>query len=131
MRERMQGPAKDRALEQLVHNMERLFTRFADLQQCLTEVRDYTQNGKKALSVYPKACEPPYVNVTCQKQLSENVFIDERRPVLLCDGKLCLRALQDLFNLTIVEMMYGPLVDCTCGRWRRLRASDIQAQRGT
>lgn len=42
-----------------------------------------------------------------QRQLSENVFIDERRPVLLCDGKLCLRALQDLFNLTIVEMMYG------------------------
>lgn len=42
-----------------------------------------------------------------QKQLSENVFIDERRPVLLCDGKLCLRALQDLFNLAIVEMMYG------------------------
>lgn len=42
-----------------------------------------------------------------QKQLSENVFIDERRPVLLCDGKLCLRALQDLFNLTIVEMMHG------------------------
>lgn len=45
--------------------------------------------------------------VHMQKQLSENVFIDERRPVLLCDGKLCLRALQDLFNLTIVEMMYG------------------------
>lgn len=45
--------------------------------------------------------------VLTQKQLSENVFIDERRPVLLCDGKLCLRALQDLFNLTIVEMMYG------------------------
>lgn len=42
-----------------------------------------------------------------QKQLSENVFIDERRPVLLCDGKLCLRALQELFNLTIVEMMHG------------------------
>lgn len=42
-----------------------------------------------------------------QKQLSENVFIDERRPVLLCDGKLCLRVLQDLFNLTVVEMMYG------------------------
>ncbi|XP_023275745.1 WD repeat and coiled-coil-containing protein-like [Seriola lalandi dorsalis] len=47
--------------------------------------------------------------VHTQKQLSENVFIDERRPVLLCDGKLCLQALQDLFNLTIVEMMYGPL----------------------
>ncbi|XP_031143888.1 WD repeat and coiled-coil-containing protein isoform X1 [Sander lucioperca] len=109
MPEKTLGPAKERALEQLVHNMERLFTRCAEVQQCLTEIRDFTQNGKKAPSVYPNACEPPYVNVTCQKQLSENVFIDERRPVLLCDGKLCLRALQDLFNLTIVEMMYGPL----------------------
>ncbi|KAM8725629.1 WD repeat and coiled-coil-containing protein [Acanthopagrus schlegelii] len=109
MPEKTSGLARERALEQLVHNMERLFTRFADVQQCLSEIRDYTQNGKKALTVYPNASEPPYVNVTCQKQLSENVFIDERRPVLLCEGKLCLRALQDLFNLTIVEMMYGPL----------------------
>ncbi|XP_029281051.1 WD repeat and coiled-coil-containing protein [Cottoperca gobio] len=109
MPEKTSGPTKERTLEQLVHNMERLFTRFADVQLCLTEIKDYTQNGKKALSVYPNACEPPYVNVTCQKQLSENVFIDERRPVLLCDGKLCLRALQELFNLTIVEMIYGPL----------------------
>ncbi|XP_036941669.1 WD repeat and coiled-coil-containing protein [Acanthopagrus latus] len=109
MPEKTSGLARERALEQLVHNMERLFTRFSDVQQCLSEIRDYTQNGKKALTVYPNASEPPYVNVTCQKQLSENVFIDERRPVLLCEGKLCLRALQDLFNLTIVEMMYGPL----------------------
>ncbi|XP_068433247.1 WD repeat and coiled-coil-containing protein [Clinocottus analis] len=107
--DRAVGPARERALEQLVLNMERLFTRFADVQQCLTEIRDYNQNGKKAPSVYPGAAEPPYVNVTCQKQLSENVFIDERRPVLLCEGKVCLRVLQDLFNLTIVEMMYGPL----------------------
>ncbi|XP_034383938.1 WD repeat and coiled-coil-containing protein isoform X2 [Cyclopterus lumpus] len=107
--DRAMGPAKERALEQLVLNMERLFTRFADVQQCLTEIRDYNQNGKKAQGAYPSASEPPYVNVTCQKQLSENVFIDERRPVLLCDGKLCLRVLQDLFNLTIVEMTYGPL----------------------
>ncbi|KAM6992744.1 LOW QUALITY PROTEIN: WD repeat and coiled-coil-containing protein [Tautogolabrus adspersus] len=109
MPDKTSGPTKDRALEQLVLNMERLFNRFADVQQCLSEIKDYTPNGKKALSVYPNASEPPYVNVTCQKQLSENVFIDERRPVLLCDGKLCLRALQELFNLTIVEMMYGPL----------------------
>ncbi|XP_072296236.1 WD repeat and coiled-coil-containing protein [Eucyclogobius newberryi] len=100
---------RERALEQLVHNMERLFTRFSDVQQCLAEMRDVTQNGKKAQSVYPQYTEPPYANVTCQKQLSENVFIDERRPVLLCDGKLCLRALQDVFGLTTVEMMYGPL----------------------
>ncbi|XP_023133504.1 WD repeat and coiled-coil-containing protein [Amphiprion ocellaris] len=109
MPDKTSAVAKERALEQLVHNMERLFTRFTEVQQCLTEIRDCTQNGKKALTVYPNACEAPYVNVTYQKQLSENVFIDERRPVLLCDGKLCLRALQDLFGLTIVEMMYGPL----------------------
>ncbi|CAJ1077456.1 WD repeat and coiled-coil-containing protein [Xyrichtys novacula] len=109
MPEKTPGPPRDQRLEQLVLNMERLFNRFADVQQCLTDIRDYTQNGKKALSVYPSTSETPYVNVTCQKQLSENVFIDERRPVLLCDGKLCLRALQELFNLTIVEMMHGPL----------------------
>uniref|UniRef100_A0A3P9I2K9 WD repeat and coiled-coil-containing protein n=1 Tax=Oryzias latipes TaxID=8090 RepID=A0A3P9I2K9_ORYLA len=103
------GPARERGLDQLVLNMERLFTRFADVQQCLTDIRDSTQNGKKSPSVYPGANEPPYINVTCQKQLSENVFIDERRPVLLCDGKLSLRVLQDLFNLAVVEMMYGPL----------------------
>lgn len=68
MPEKTSGPAKERALEQLVRNMERLFIRFADVQHCLTEIRDYTQNGKKALSFYPNASEPPYVNVTCQVQ---------------------------------------------------------------
>ncbi|XP_019712064.1 WD repeat and coiled-coil-containing protein [Hippocampus comes] len=103
------GSSRERALEHLVFNMERLFARFADVQQCLGEIREYAQNGKKVASSYPAAAEPPYINVTCQKQLSENVFIDERRPMLLCDGKLCLRALQELFNLTVVEMLHGPL----------------------
>ncbi|CDQ87402.1 unnamed protein product [Oncorhynchus mykiss] len=101
---------KERNLEQLSQNMERIFSRFSEVQQCLTEIRDFTRNGKKGLGTsYPNACDPPYVNITCQKQLSENVFIDERRPVLLCDGKLCLKVLQELFNVTIVEMVYGPL----------------------
>ncbi|KAL0967732.1 hypothetical protein UPYG_G00256170 [Umbra pygmaea] len=101
---------EERNLEQLSQNMERLFSRFSEVQQCLTEIRDLTQNGKKSLvTTYPNACEPPYINVTCQKQLSENVFTDERRPVLLCEGKLCLKVLQDLFSLTVIEMMYGPL----------------------
>lgn len=78
MPEKTSGLARERALEQLVHNMERLFTRFADVQQCLSEIRDYTQNGKKALTVYPNASEPPYVNVTCQVQsthYSSSVFL--------------------------------------------------------
>ncbi|KAJ8009532.1 hypothetical protein DPEC_G00089850 [Dallia pectoralis] len=107
---RLAQQERERNVEQLSQNMERLFSRFHEVQQCLTEIRDFTQNGKKGLvTSYPNACEPPYVNITCQKQLSENVFIDERRPVLLCDGKLCLKVLQELFNLSIVEMMYGPL----------------------
>lgn len=78
MPEKTSGLARERALEQLVHNMERLFTRFSDVQQCLSEIRDYTQNGKKALTVYPNASEPPYVNVTCQVQsthYSSSVFL--------------------------------------------------------
>ena len=58
--------SKERPVDQLSQNMERIFTRFADMQQCLAEIRDFTQNGKKAQGGYPNACEPPYVNVTCQ-----------------------------------------------------------------
>lgn len=42
-----------------------------------------------------------------QKQVSENVFIEEKRSVLLCEGKLCLRVLQELFNMQVVEMLHG------------------------
>ncbi|XP_030628798.1 WD repeat and coiled-coil-containing protein [Chanos chanos] len=102
-------PPKEKNLEQLTQNLERLFSRFTEVQQCLTEMKDCAQNGKKAIENYPSAFDPPYVNVTCQKQLSENVYIDERRPVLLCDGKLRLRVLQELFNLVVMEMMHGPM----------------------
>lgn len=72
--EKAQSP-KERALERLGHNMERLFTRFADVQQCLHEIKDSTQNGRKAPAAYPSASEPPYVNVTCQVRLfSSTVF---------------------------------------------------------
>lgn len=58
--------AKENNFEQLSHNMERIFTRFAEVQQCLTEIKDFTQNGKKLTSSYPAASEPQYVHVTCQ-----------------------------------------------------------------
>lgn len=58
--------AKDNNHEQLAHNMERIFTRFAEMQQCLLEIKDFMQNGKKLMSSYPPACEPQYVHVTCQ-----------------------------------------------------------------
>ncbi|XP_051952243.1 WD repeat and coiled-coil-containing protein-like isoform X2 [Xyrauchen texanus] len=101
--------SKDKKVEQLMQNMESIITRFADVQQCLSEIRDFTQNGKKMTCNYPSACEPQYVYITCQKQLSENVYTDERRPVLLCGGRICLRVVQELFGLTVVEMMHGPM----------------------
>lgn len=69
LHEKTPSTAKEQALEQLGRNMERLFTRFADVQQCLNEIKNYTQNGKKAQAAYPSASEPPYVNVTCQVNL--------------------------------------------------------------
>ncbi|KAI7800198.1 WD repeat and coiled-coil-containing protein [Triplophysa rosa] len=39
--------SKEKNLEQLTQNMERIFSRFADVQQCLSEIKDFTQNGKK------------------------------------------------------------------------------------
>ncbi|KAJ8378808.1 hypothetical protein AAFF_G00236250 [Aldrovandia affinis] len=81
---------------------------FAEVQRGLSEVRDFTPNGRKARGRYPPSSEPPYAIVTCQKQLCDGVFVDERRLVLLCEGKLCLRVLQDLFSLPVLEMMCGP-----------------------
>ncbi|KAK1170340.1 WD repeat and coiled-coil-containing protein-like [Acipenser oxyrinchus oxyrinchus] len=100
---------KDKNVEQLSRNLERLFARFSEVQQCLSEITDFTRNGKKSSGAYPASSEPPFINITCHKQLSENVFIDERRPVLLCEGKLCLRVVQELFNLSVVEMSHGTL----------------------
>lgn len=40
-------------------------------------------------------------------QVSENMYTDERRQVLLCKGRLSLRVLQELFNLTVIEMKHG------------------------
>uniref|UniRef100_W5LD85 WD repeat and coiled-coil-containing protein n=1 Tax=Astyanax mexicanus TaxID=7994 RepID=W5LD85_ASTMX len=99
--------SKEKNLEQLAHNMERIFARFDEVRQCLTEIKDYAQNGRKPFISYPAASEPQYIHVTCQKQLSENVYTDERRPVLLYDGRLSLRVVQELFSLTVVEMMHG------------------------
>ncbi|MBN3312089.1 WDCP protein, partial [Atractosteus spatula] len=99
---------KEKTVDQLSQNLERLFARFSEVQQCLSEITDFTRNGKKSMGAYPSSSDPPFVNISCQKQLSENVFIDERRPVLLCEGKLCLRVIQELFSLSIVEMLHGP-----------------------
>ncbi|XP_076872942.1 WD repeat and coiled-coil-containing protein isoform X2 [Brachyhypopomus gauderio] len=98
---------KEKDLEEPKLNVERIFARLAEVQQGISEIKDFAQNGKKPMGSYPSACEPQYVHVTCQMQLSENVYREERRAVLLCDGRLSLPVVQELFNLTMVEMMHG------------------------
>ncbi|KAJ8270471.1 hypothetical protein GJAV_G00115160 [Gymnothorax javanicus] len=101
--------AVDPPAEQLSQTMEQMFSRFAEVQQCLFEIRDFAQNGRKSWGCYPSHAEPPYATVSCQRQVSESVFIEERRHVLLYEGRLCLRVLQDLFSLEVVEMLHGSL----------------------
>ncbi|XP_023656369.1 WD repeat and coiled-coil-containing protein [Paramormyrops kingsleyae] len=101
------GPIRERPAEQLKWNIESISSKFDEVQQCLLEIQDLTRNEKKLVGAYPSALEPPFISVTFQKQLTEDVFVDEKRQVLLCDGKLSLRVLQDLFSLTVVEMMNG------------------------
>ncbi|XP_030629727.1 WD repeat and coiled-coil-containing protein-like [Chanos chanos] len=93
--------------ESLAETLDRLFTRFTQLQRCLTETMDSKNYANKIF--YPPLPEAPFVNVTYQNELAENVFVDEKKAVLLCEGKLCLRAVQELFSLTVVEMRHGSL----------------------
>ncbi|KAJ8275403.1 hypothetical protein COCON_G00100280 [Conger conger] len=91
----------------LAQSMERMFARFGQMQHCLKELRDLALNGSKAWGSYPPRQEPPYVIVSCQTQVSESVFMEDRRSVLLCDRKLCLHVLLELFNMRVLEMLHG------------------------
>ncbi|KAM4693148.1 WD repeat and coiled-coil-containing protein-like isoform 1-T2 [Discoglossus pictus] len=97
-------PPTDKDVLHMSRNLERLCCDFANLQQRLSEVTDFTRNGKRISSTYPSSKEAPYVTVICQRPHSES----EKRCVLLCDHKLRLNVIQELFSLSLVEMMLGP-----------------------
>uniref|UniRef100_A0A8B9QD58 WD repeat and coiled-coil-containing protein n=1 Tax=Apteryx owenii TaxID=8824 RepID=A0A8B9QD58_APTOW len=87
-------------------NVENLSGNFTELQHHLSELTELLKAGKKSLPVYPSSQEPSFINITYQKQLSRNGS-DERRAVILCDGKLRLNVVQQIFNLSLVEMQHG------------------------
>ncbi|NWH76390.1 WDCP protein, partial [Piaya cayana] len=87
-------------------NVERLSGNFTELQHHLCELTELLKSGKRNLSMYPSAQEPSFINITCQKQLSRSDS-DERRAVILCGGKLRLDIVQQIFNLSLVEMQHG------------------------
>uniref|UniRef100_A0A803JY16 WD repeat and coiled-coil-containing protein n=1 Tax=Xenopus tropicalis TaxID=8364 RepID=A0A803JY16_XENTR len=89
-------------------NVERLCCNFAHLQQHLSELTDITRNGKRPLSASYLPCrQAPYVTVVCQ-----DAYHPEgpamKRSILLCDNKLRLGTIQELFGLSLIEMQLGP-----------------------
>ncbi|XP_066036106.1 WD repeat and coiled-coil-containing protein [Chamaea fasciata] len=87
-------------------NVEKLSSNFTELQHHLSELTELLKSGKRNLPVYPSSQEPSFINITCQKQLSKS-DADESRAVLLCGGKLRLNIVQQIFNLSLVEMQHG------------------------
>ncbi|NWH84545.1 WDCP protein, partial [Aegithalos caudatus] len=87
-------------------NVEKLSGNFTELQHHLSELTELLKSGKRNLPVYPSSQEPSFINITCQKQFSKS-DADESRAVLLCGGKLRLNIVQQIFNLSLVEMQHG------------------------
>ncbi|NXD23743.1 WDCP protein, partial [Spelaeornis formosus] len=87
-------------------NVEKLSGNFTELQHHLSELTELLKSGKRSLPVYPSSQEPSFINITCQKQLSKS-DADESRAFLLCGGKLRLSIVQQIFNLSLVEMQHG------------------------
>ncbi|XP_006118595.1 WD repeat and coiled-coil-containing protein-like [Pelodiscus sinensis] len=90
----------------LSQNMERLCDSFTEVQHHLSELTELLKSRKTFLSVYPSSQEPSFINIIYQKQLSEPGE-DKRRAVILCNGKLRLSVVQQIFSLSLIEMQHG------------------------
>lgn len=72
------------------------------MQQRLFELMDFLHKEKQFSPVYPLAQDPPYVHLIYQKPVGPA----EERTVLLCEGKLRLSTVQQMFGLYLVEMLH-------------------------
>ncbi|XP_068136365.1 WD repeat and coiled-coil-containing protein [Hyperolius riggenbachi] len=95
----------DQDIQYMARNLERLCSNVANLQQRLSDLAEFAQNGKKSYFSYPSSKDAPYVTVTCQKYYADSLPV--RKCVLLCDNKLRLHTIQELFCLSLIEMQMG------------------------
>ncbi|KAH0621939.1 hypothetical protein JD844_023694 [Phrynosoma platyrhinos] len=86
-------------------NLERLCSSFTELHHQLFEVTELLKSGKKTVPQYPSSREPSFVNIIYQKESSGNAT-SEKRAVILCDGKLRLSVIQQIFHLCLIEMQH-------------------------
>ncbi|XP_019393670.1 PREDICTED: WD repeat and coiled-coil-containing protein-like [Crocodylus porosus] len=99
--------SSDSGKNHIPRNLERLCSSFTELQLRLSELIEFTKNGKRFSLTYPSSQEPPFVHITYQKYFSNGAVAEETKSVLLCDGKIHLNLLQRLFDLPVVEMKHG------------------------
>ncbi|KAM7117631.1 WD repeat and coiled-coil-containing protein [Ciconia maguari] len=96
----------ERGMSHISRNLERLCGSFNELQLSLSEITDFAKNRRISLA-YPCSQEPPVVHITYQKSFSNGAVTEETKDVLLCDGKIHLNLVQQLFDLPVIEMKHG------------------------
>uniref|UniRef100_A0A8U7M8E4 WD repeat and coiled-coil-containing protein n=1 Tax=Corvus moneduloides TaxID=1196302 RepID=A0A8U7M8E4_CORMO len=97
----------ERGMSHISRNLERLCGSFNELQLSLSEITDFARNGRRISLAYPYSQEPPVVHVTYQKSFPNGSVTEETKDVLLCDGKIHLSLVQQLFDLPVIEMKHG------------------------
>ncbi|XP_049674405.1 WD repeat and coiled-coil-containing protein-like isoform X2 [Accipiter gentilis] len=97
----------ERGMSHISRNLERLCGSFNELQLSLSEITDFAKNGRRISLAYPCSQEPPVVHITYQKSFSNGAVTEETKDVLLCDGKIHLNLVQQLFDLPVIEMKHG------------------------
>ncbi|NXG78113.1 WDCP protein, partial [Baryphthengus martii] len=97
----------ERGMSHISRNIERLCGSFNELQLSLSEIADFAKNGRRISLAYPCSQEPPVVHITYQKSFSNGAVIEETKDVLLCDGKIYLNLVKQLFDLPVIEMKHG------------------------
>ncbi|KFU98340.1 WD repeat-containing protein C2orf44, partial [Tauraco erythrolophus] len=97
----------ERGMSHISRNLERLCGSFNELQLSLSEITDFARNGRRISLAYPCSQEPPVLHITYQKSFSNGAVTEETKDVLLCDGKIHLNLVQQLFDLPVIEMKHG------------------------
>ncbi|XP_074945933.1 WD repeat and coiled-coil-containing protein [Phalacrocorax aristotelis] len=97
----------ERGMSHISRNLERLCGSFNELQLSLSEITDFAKNGRRISLAYPCSQEAPVVHITYQKSFSNGAVTEETKDVLLCDGKIHLNLVQQLFDLPVIEMKHG------------------------
>ncbi|NXU49975.1 WDCP protein, partial [Turnix velox] len=97
----------ERGITHISRNLDRLCGSFNELQLSLYEITDFAKNGRRISLAYPCSQEPPVIHIIHQKSFSNGAVTEETKDVLLCDGKIHLNLVQQLFDLPIIEMKHG------------------------